>query len=341
MSKILITGGLGYIGSHTVVEFLELGYEILIIDNLSNSNINVLDRIENITKKRPSFFKIDVANFSDMNIFFTENKNIDAIIHFAAYKAVSESVEQPLKYYQNNLNGIINILDNMQKHDIKNLIFSSSCTVYGAVKELPVTEKTPISKSESPYGNTKIISEQIISDTIFSNKNLKAISLRYFNPIGAHKTAKIGEIPNGIPNNLLPFITQTALGIREKLLVFGNDYNTPDGTPIRDYINVVDLAKAHIKSVERLLNNKNIESYEFFNIGTGKGNSVLEIIETFEKVSGFKLPYQIVERRAGDIEQIYADTTKAQQELEWKAEVSLEETIKSAWEWEKFYRKNF
>ena len=336
---ILITGGLGYIGSHCAVELLNANYNVAIIDNLSNSDILVLDRIREITNKNSKFFVLDVANAQDMNHFFTCEKNIDAIIHFAAYKAVGESVAKPLEYYQNNLIGIINILKGMQNNNIQNLIFSSSCTVYGQSCDQPVTENTPIAKAESPYGNTKIVSEQIIEDTVRSDKDIHAISLRYFNPIGAHSSAKIGELPKGVPNNLLPYITQTAYGLREKLSVFGNDYNTPDGTPIRDYINVVDLAKAHLKAVERLLNNNNIDNYEVFNIGTGKGNSVIEIIKTFEKVTEQQLPYQIVGRRAGDIEQIWADTKKANEMLGWKAEISIEVSIKSAWEWEKNYRE--
>ncbi|MDR2835766.1 MAG: UDP-glucose 4-epimerase GalE [Bacteroidales bacterium] len=339
--KILITGGIGFIGSHTATELINSGYEVIIVDNLSNSDIKILDGIEKITKIRPQFYKKDVSEINQLETIFKEHSDIQAIIHFAASKAVGESVEQPLKYYQNNLMGLINILNSMITYKIPNLIFSSSCTVYGQPKKLPVTENSPIAKAESPYGNTKIISEEIIADTIKTNKNLKAIALRYFNPIGAHPSVEIGELPIGIPNNLIPFVTQTAFGIRTELKVFGNDYNTPDGTPIRDYINVVDLAKAHVKAAERLLENSNSDNLEFFNIGTGKGNSVLEIIKTFEEVTNIKLPYQIVGRRAGDIEKIWAETTKANETLNWKAEISLEKTLLSAWEWEKNFRKNF
>ncbi|MDR2010398.1 MAG: UDP-glucose 4-epimerase GalE [Bacteroidales bacterium] len=335
MQKIIVTGGTGYIGSHTVVEFQNAGFEVIIIDNLSNSTIEVLDGIEKITGIKPAFLKSDVTNISDMKKIFSEHNDAIAVVHFAASKAVGESVQKPLLYYYNNIMGLINILSQMLKNNILNFVFSSSCTVYGQPEKLPVTESSPVLKAESPYGNTKKISEEIIVDTINSNNNLKTISLRYFNPIGAHPSAEIGELPLGVPNNLLPYITQTAIGLREKLSVFGNDYNTPDGTPIRDYINVVDLAKAHVVAVERLISDKNAENYEIFNIGTGKGVSVLEIIETFEKTTNQKLPYQIVGRRAGDIEKVWADTTKANKILGWKAEKTLDETVKSAWNWEK------
>ncbi|HNQ68564.1 MAG TPA: UDP-glucose 4-epimerase GalE [Bacteroidales bacterium] len=335
MEKIIVTGGIGYIGSHTVVEFQSAGFEVVIVDNLSNSDIKVLDGIKNITGKKPIFYKADVSDIHEIEEVFSKNKDAVAIVHFAAFKAVGESVQKPLMYYQNNIQGIINILSQMQKNGISNLVFSSSCTVYGQAKSLPVTEDSPILKAESPYGNTKKISEEIISDTLKSDDKLNVISLRYFNPIGAHHTAEIGELPIGIPNNLLPFLTQTAIGIREKLSVFGNDYNTHDGTAIRDYINVVDLAKAHVVSIQRLLEKKNLTNYEVFNIGTGKGTSVMEIVKTFEAVSGEKLNYQIAKRREGDIEQIWADTSKANEILGWKAQESLENTIKSAWEWEK------
>lgn len=335
MKKIIVTGGTGYIGSHTVVEFQNAGFNVVIIDNLSNSDITVLDGIEKITGERPVFYKADVSVNADMEKVFNENKDAVAIVHFAAFKAVGESVQKPLMYYQNNIQGIINILSQMQQNGINNLVFSSSCTVYGQAELLPVTENSPILKAESPYGNTKKISEEIISDTVKSDKNLNVVSLRYFNPIGAHTSAEIGELPIGIPNNLLPFITQTAIGMREKLSVFGDDYNTPDGTAIRDYINVVDLAKAHVLSIQRLLEKKNLTNYEVFNIGTGKGTSVMEIVKVFETVSGEKLNYEITKRRPGDIEQIWADTSKANDILGWNAQESLENTIKSAWEWEK------
>ncbi|MDD3859429.1 MAG: UDP-glucose 4-epimerase GalE [Bacteroidales bacterium] len=335
MKKIIVTGGAGYIGSHTVVEFQNAGFEVVIIDNLSNSDITVLDGIEKITGKRPVFYKADVSEDTDMEKVFKENNDALAIVHFAAFKAVGESVQKPLMYYKNNIQGIINILLQMQKHNIQNLVFSSSCTVYGQAEVLPVTEDSPVVKAESPYGNTKKICEEIITDALSSDNNLKAIILRYFNPIGAHPSAEIGELPIGIPNNLLPFITQTAIGLREKLSIFGNDYNTPDGTAVRDYINVVDLAKAHVISIQRLLNGENLDNYEVFNIGTGKGTSVLEIVKTFEAATNLKLNYQIVGRRSGDIEQIWADTEKANKILGWKATETLEDTIKSAWNWEK------
>lgn len=334
MKKIIVTGGVGYIGSHTVVEFLKSGFKVVIIDNLSNSEIGVLDGIERITGIRPVFHKADVSEASEMEEVFLKHSDAVAVVHFAAFKAVGESVQKPLMYYKNNLQGIINVLKQMQKHNISNLVFSSSCTVYGQAELLPVTENTPVLKAESPYGNTKKICEEIINDAINSDAKLNAISLRYFNPIGAHHSAEIGELPIGVPNNLLPFITQTAIGLREQLNVFGNDYKTPDGTAIRDYINVVDLAKAHVIAIRRLLEKKNERSYEVFNIGTGKGTSVMEIIKTFEKVTNVKLNYRIVGRRSGDIEQIWADTTKANKVLGWKASETLENTIKSAWEWE-------
>lgn len=338
MKKIIITGGTGYIGSHTVVEFINAGYEPIIIDNLSNSNINVLDGIEKITGKRPAFYKADVTDSFAMDKIFYENDDAVAVVHFAASKAVGESVQKPLLYYRNNLNGLINVLEMMEKHGVKGLVFSSSCTVYGQPEKLPVTEETPFAKAESPYGNTKKISEEIIQDTLRAVPTLKAIALRYFNPIGAHPSAQIGELPNGTPNNLMPYITQTAIGIRECLSVFGNDYNTPDGTPIRDYINVVDLAKAHVATVKYLNSAKNDKQFDFFNIGTGKGSTVLEIVDSFERSTGVKLNYKIVGRRAGDIEKVWADTTKANKVLGWKAEKTLDETTLSAWEWEKHLR---
>jgi len=332
--QILVTGGTGYIGSHTVVELQNNGYEVIIADNLSNSKIEVLDGIELITGIKPLFEKIDLAKKEDVNSFFTKYNNIDAIIHFAASKAVGESVSEPLKYYNNNLCSLINIIEAMRKHNIPNLVFSSSCTVYGQPDKLPVTEQTPRKEAESPYGNTKTICEDIIRDSVSAYKNINAIALRYFNPIGAHATAKIGELPIGVPNNLIPFVTQTMAGIRPELSVFGDDYNTPDGSCIRDYIHVVDLAKAHVVAIDRLIKNKQIKNYEFFNIGTGKGTSVIEIINTFEKVSRKKVPHKIVDRRPGDIEQIFADTSLANNELKWKASSSLEETLLSAWKWQ-------
>ncbi len=335
MKKVIITGGTGYIGSHTAVEFIEAGYKVVIVDNLSNSSIEILEGIEEITGVKPGFYKIDLTDEKLTKDFFEENKEADVVVHFAAYKAVGESVQNPLMYYKNNLFSLVNVLAEMQNNKISNLIFSSSCTVYGDPEELPVTEKSPIQKANSPYGNTKQIAEEIILDTIKSDKILKAIALRYFNPIGAHKSALIGELPIGVPNNLVPYITQTVVGKREQLSVFGNDYNTPDGTPIRDYIHVVDLAKAHLVAAERLLKSKNKTGFEAFNIGTGRGNSVLEIINTFEKSTGKKVKYKIEKRRAGDIEKIWADISLANKELGWKHELSLEEALRSAWEWEK------
>ncbi len=337
---ILVTGGTGYIGSHTCVELMEKGYEVLIADNLSNSDRAVVDRIANITGNKPVFEETDLAEAAQTQELFNKYKGIRAIIHFAAHKAVGESVEKPLMYYQNNLNSLINLLINMRDHDIPNIVFSSSCTVYGEPDSLPVSEDAAIKPANSPYGNTKQISEEILRDTSHVNPQLKIISLRYFNPIGAHPSAEIGELPLGIPNNLVPFITQTAYGIREELKVFGDDYDTPDGSAVRDYINVVDLSKAHVVAIERLLNNKYKDNYEVFNLGTGKGNSVLEVISAFEKATGLKLKYRIVDRREGDVEKVYADTRFANAELGWKAEKGLEETLLSAWNWEKNYREN-
>ncbi len=336
MQKIIITGGTGYIGSHTVVEFQNAGFEVVVIDNLSNSRIEVLDGIQAITNIRSIFHQIDVVDNHELAKVFLQHKDAIGVVHFAAYKAVGESVQNPIMYYRNNIQGLVNVLDQMQQNDVPNLVFSSSCTVYGQPEKLPVTEESPIVKPESPYGNTKKISEEIIVDTLNSTDKINAISLRYFNPIGAHITAEIGELPLGVPSNLLPFITQTAIGIRKELSVFGDDYNTPDGTAIRDYINVCDLAKAHVSAVKRLVQNKG--RYEVFNIGTGKGVSVLEIINAFERSTEVKLKYKIVDRRAGDVEQVWADTTKANAILGWKPEVTLDETVKSAWEWEKKVR---
>lgn len=333
-TRILVTGGTGYIGSHTVVELINAGYDPLIIDNLSNSNIGVLDGIKKITGKTPVFENIDCKDYSDLNSFFEKYQNIKAIVNFAASKAVGESVEKPLLYYRNNLVSLINLLEIMPKHDVENFIFSSSCTVYGQPDVLPVTEQSPIKPATSPYGSTKQMSETILTDTIHAFPQMKAILLRYFNPIGAHPSSEIGELPNGVPNNLLPFVTQTAIGIRPKLRVFGDDYNTEDGSCIRDFINVVDLSRAHVVAVERLLKGKEKENVEIFNLGTGRGLSVLEIIHAFEKATGVKVPYEIAPRREGDIEKVWADTTFANQELGWVAQESLEDTLRSAWNWE-------
>lgn len=334
MAKILVTGGTGFIGSHTVVELQNVGFEVVIVDNLSNSNIDVLNGIEKITGIRPEFENIDCVDYVSMDRMFEKHKDIEAIIHFAASKAVGESVEKPLLYYRNNLVSLINLLQLMPIHKVKNLVFSSSCTVYGQPDELPVTENAPIKPALSPYGNTKQIGEEIIRDTIYNNSNYQSIILRYFNPIGAHSTAEIGELPNGVPNNLLPFVTQTAIGLRKQLQVFGDDYNTPDGSCIRDYIHVVDLAKAHVIAVQRLLNGKTKTAVETFNLGTGRGLSVLEIIETFQKVNNIKVPYKIVARREGDIEKVWADPTHANDVLGWIATETLEETLRSSWVWE-------
>lgn len=332
--KILVTGGLGFIGSHTVVALLEQGYEVVIIDNLSNSSIDVLGGITKITKKTPEFENIDLRNKQLVIDFFERYPNIDGVIHFAASKAVGESVENPLLYYENNINSLIYLLKQLSKKNEANFIFSSSCTVYGQADVLPITEDAPIKPAMSPYGNTKQIGEEIIRDTCKVHPNLNAISLRYFNPIGAHPSAEIGELPIGTPQNLVPFITQTAIGKREQLLVYGNDYPTSDGTCIRDYIHVMDLAKAHVVALKRLLHKESKLNYDVFNLGTGKGNSVLEVITTFEKASGQKLPYKIADKREGDVTAAYANTHKANNVLGWKAEYSLEDALKSAWKWE-------
>ena len=333
MKKILVTGGLGFIGSHTVVELQQAGYEVVIIDNLYNSKIEVLDSITSITSIKPSYFNIDLRNKIAVEDFFKNNK-IDGIIHFAASKAVGESVNNPLLYYENNISTLVYLLQEMKKHKLSNFIFSSSCTVYGQADELPITENAPTKPAESPYGNTKQIGEEIIRESCKANK-LKAIALRYFNPIGAHETANIGELPIGVPQNLIPFVTQTAAGIRKELSVFGDNYPTKDGTAVRDYIHVVDLAKAHIAALERLLNNNNNKKdFEVFNVGTGTGSSVLEVIQAFEKVSNTKLNYKIVGRREGDITSAYADTTLAKVELGWETEKTLEEALLDAWKWQ-------
>ena len=338
--KILVTGGTGYIGSHTTVELIEQGFEPIIIDNLYNSEAIVVDRIQKITGVKPHLEVFDLCDQEKLDRFIQKNNDISAVIHFAAYKAVGESVNKPLEYYRNNLLSLINLLDVMKRHGIPSLVFSSSCTVYGQPEKLPVTEDAPLQPATSPYGNTKQIGESIIRDTTVSDKNLKAISLRYFNPIGAHPSALIGELPRGIPENLVPFLTQTGYGIREELKVFGDDYNTPDGSCIRDYLHVVDLAKAHVIAIKRLIEGKSKTNYEIFNLGTGKGVSVLEAIKSFERVSGIKLEYKIVGRRAGDIEKIWANPSYANKELGWKTLSSLDEAMKTAWDWEKMFRNN-
>lgn len=338
MNKILVTGGAGYIGSHTVVELMQAGHEVLIVDNFSNSNRSSIDGIERIVGKRPSLVEADCSDFAQMEHLFAKHPNIDGVIHFAALKAVGESVQKPLDYYRNNLQSIINLLILLSGNSDKYFVFSSSCTVYGQADELPVTEQTRIKPATSPYGNTKKIGEDILRDTVSAQKNIKAIALRYFNPIGAHPSAEIGELPNGVPDNLIPFITQTAVGIRPKLNIFGGDYDSKDGTAIRDYFHVVDLAKAHVLALDRLFAGKNKSNFEAFNIGSGSGVTVLEIVKTFERVSGVKLNYEIVGRRAGDIEKVWADTTLAKQELGWIAKSSLDEALLTAWNWEKKMR---
>jgi UDP-glucose 4-epimerase len=332
MKRILVTGGLGFIGSHTVVELQNEGFEVVIIDNLSNTTIDVLDNITSITGKKPEFHQIDLRIKNDVTSFF-DNNSVDGVIHFAAYKAVGESVQKPLDYYENNIGTLVYLFQEMKNRDLDNFIFSSSCTVYGQADELPITENAATKPAESPYGNTKQIGEEIIKDSCKAY-DLNAIALRYFNPIGGHESIKIGELPLGVPQNLIPFITQTAVGIRKELSVFGNDYPTKDGTAVRDYIHVVDLAKAHIAALKRLIDKSNKNSFEFFNIGTGTGSSVLEVIKSFEKVSGTKLNYKIVERREGDVTAAYADTTFANKELNWRTERNLDETIESAWKWQ-------
>lgn len=332
MKKILVTGGLGYIGSHTVVELQNEGFDVVIIDNLSNTSIEVLDRITSITGISPEFEQIDLKNKKEVQQFFN-NYSIDGVIHFAASKAVGESVEQPLMYYENNISTLTYLLQEMNANNVRNFIFSSSCTVYGQADKLPITEDAPTKPAESPYGATKKMGEIIIEDTC-KVTNLRAIALRYFNPIGAHESAKIGELPLGVPQNLIPYVVQTAAGIRECLSIFGDDYDTPDGTAIRDYIHVVDLAKAHIAALNRLLENKNKANCEFFNIGTGKGSSVLEVVNAFENATGKKVNYKIVGRRAGDITAAYANTSLANKELGWKAELDLKEALRSSWKWQ-------
>jgi UDP-glucose 4-epimerase len=338
MKTILVTGGTGYIGSHTVVELQEAGYKVVIVDNLSNSQPEVIDNIEAITGIRPEFEMIDLKDREATLNLFTTHPDIRAVIHFAALKAVGESVNIPLDYYKNNIDSLIHVLEGMSVTGVRNIVFSSSCTVYGEPDQLPVNEHAPIKKANSPYGNTKQICEELLEDFRVPNPETNVISLRYFNPIGAHPTALIGELPIGVPNNLVPFITQTAIGLRDELKVFGDDYNTPDGSAIRDYINVVDLAKAHVVAIERLIAKKNLSGLEVFNLGTGRGNSVFEVIKTFEKVTGQPLKHKVVGRREGDVEQVYADTSYANEELGWKAEKSLDDTLLSAWKWEQRYR---
>ena len=331
--KILVTGGLGFIGSHTVVELQNEGFEVLVVDNLSNTSLSVLDGIEAITGKIPAFEKLDLREKNKVEDFFKRHQDISGVIHFAASKAVGESVANPLLYYENNINALVYVLQELQKKPEASIIFSSSCTVYGQAEKMPITEDASIQTAMSPYGNTKQIGEEIIAD-VAKVSNISAILLRYFNPIGAHPSAEIGELPIGVPQNLVPFITQTGFGLREELSVYGDDYPTPDGTCIRDYIHVVDLAKAHVIALQRLLNKKNLAKIESFNLGTGTGSSVLEVINTFEKVSGKKLPYKIVDRREGDITSAYANTDKANTVLGWKAQSTLEEALASAWKWE-------
>ena len=336
--KILVTGGTGYIGSHTAVELIEEGFDVIIIDNLYNSEAWIIDGIEQITGVRPRLEIFDLCDQKKLNIFFKNNTDIIAIIHFAAYKAVGESVNKPVEYYRNNLLSLINLLDAMKRFSIHDMVFSSSCTVYGQPEKLPVAEDAAMQPAISPYGNTKQIGEEIIRDTSAADKNIRAISLRYFNPIGTHPSALIGELPRGVPENLVPFITQTAYGLREELKVFGDDYSTPDGSCIRDYLHVVDLAKAHVVAVRRLIEGKNKKDYEVFNLGTGQGVSVLEVIKSFERVTGKKVKYRITGRRAGDIEKIWADPSLANLELGWKTISTLDETMRTAWDWEMYIR---
>jgi len=341
MARILVTGGTGYIGSHTTVELMQQGYDVTIVDNLSNSSVDVLNGITEIVGRKPEFANIDCGNFVDLDNVFKQFPDIVGVIHFAASKAVGESVEKPLLYYRNNVGSLCTLLEVMRLHQVQNLVFSSSCTVYGQpdAAHLPVDENAPIQKALSPYGNTKQINEEIICDEAHADKTLHATILRYFNPIGAHPSAKIGELPNGVPQNLLPFITQTAAGLRPELKVFGNDYNTPDGSCIRDYIYVVDLAKAHVKAIERMINVKDRDQVEVFNLGTGTGLSVLTLIKEFEAATGMKIPYTIVGRREGDIEQVWAEPKKANEVLGWKADTPIRDVLASAWAWEKHIRK--
>lgn len=337
--KILVTGGTGFIGSHTTVELQNAGYDVVIIDNLSNSNEEVLDGIEHITGKRPVFVKGDCTDLSTLRKLFEDNPGIEGIIDFAASKAVGESMHKPILYYRNNLNILLNLLDLMPEYGVKAFVFSSSCTVYGEPDQNPITEDAPIKKATSPYGETKQVGEDIIHDVVNSGAPIKAIILRYFNPIGAHPSAEIGELPNGVPQNLIPYLTQTAIGIRKELSIFGDDYDTPDGSCIRDFINIVDLAKAHVKALDRMLEDKNDESLEYFNIGTGEGLSVLQLLDAFQRATGVEVPHKIVGRREGDIVKIWADPSKANKVLGWKAETPIEDTMLSAWNWQKKLRE--
>ena len=333
--KILVTGGLGFIGSHTVVELQNEGFEVIAIDNLSNSSVDVLDGIERITGKKPLFENIDLRDKSAVQSFFSKYQDISGVIHFAASKAVGESVENPLLYYENNINSLVYLLQELQKKSEAHFIFSSSCTVYGQAEKMPITENAPIQVAMSPYGNTKQIGEEIITD-VAKVTSINSILLRYFNPIGAHPSAEIGELPLGVPQNLVPFITQTGIGLRKELSVFGNDYPTPDGTAVRDYIHVVDLAKAHVKALQKLINSTENSQIDVYNLGTGKGSSVLEVVHAFEKANNVAVPYQICDRRAGDITIAYANADKAEKELGWKAETSLEEALRTTWQWQKY-----
>lgn len=337
--RILVTGGTGYIGSHTVVELQQAGYPVVIIDNLSNSNVGVLDGIERVSGIRPDFFEADCTDIDALRKLFNDYPGIKGIINFAASKAVGESMEKPLLYYRNNLNTLMNLLEVMGEKGVEGIVFSSSCTVYGEPDVNPVTEESPIKKATSPYGNTKQISEEIITDVINSGAPFKSVLLRYFNPVGAHPSAEIGELPNGVPQNLVPYLTQAAMGIRKELSVFGNDYDTPDGSCIRDYIDVVDLAKAHVIAVERMLENKSSEKVEIFNLGTGNGVSVLGLINAFEKATGVKVPYKIAPRRAGDIEKVWADPARANNVLGWVADTPIEDTMRNAWAWQEKLRE--
>lgn len=329
-----MTGGTGYIGSHTVVELQKAGYPVVIIDNLSNSNRDVLDGIERITGIRPDFVEADCTDITALRLLFDQYPGIKGIINFAASKAVGESMHKPILYYRNNLNTLMNLLEMMPKYDVKGIVFSSSCTVYGEPDQNPVTEQSPIKPATSPYGNTKQISEEIITDVIRAGAPIKSVILRYFNPVGAHPSAEIGELPNGVPQNLIPFLTQTAMGIRKELSVFGNDYNTPDGSCIRDYINVVDLAQAHVIAIERMLNDRSEDKIEIFNLGTGTGLSVLELIDAFEKATGVKVPHKIAGSRDGDIEKVWANPERANKVLGWTANTPIADTMRSAWAWQ-------
>jgi len=339
MKKILVTGGTGYIGSHTCVELLNAGYEVVIADNLSNSSIEVVDRIQEISGKKVSFHKVELCNRTEVDRLFEQEKNMDAVIHFAAKLQVNESVQEPVMYYENNLFAQINVLQSMLKFGVKHFVFSSSCTVYGNPDVLPVTESAVVKKAESAYGNTKQMGEEILEHTC-KTKPIHAISLRYFNPVGAHETALIGEVQHGVPHHLVPYITETAFGKRPHLNVFGSDYKTHDGTCVRDYIHVVDVATAHIAAVERLLHGNNKTMFEIFNIGTGIGYSVLDMVKAFAKATGINIPYQLSPRRDGDVEAVYANAGKARSELKWKAKYSIEDMLRSAWNWEQKQKAN-